>query len=148
MLIGGTGDPADKKMTIRARNRILTVAVVVAAIAIVVSLLPMIASTGNNNDDTRDVRLVIRDMAFYLDGKGEPNPTLTFRAGERVRLTVVSEDAGMDHDFTVRNWKVATKTIEGRGEDDVTIRVPKIPGTDTYFCTPHAAKMRGMVVVE
>src|SRR5687768_4317310 len=137
-------------MTIRARNRMWAVGAVVAAIAVAVSLLPMIASSGSSDaeDPTRDVRLVIRDMAYYLDGKGEANPTLYFRRGERVRLFVVSEDAGMEHDFVVRPWNVATKTIEGRGEDEITIRVPKRPGIDTYFCTPHAGKMRGTVVVE
>ena len=121
---------------------------VVAAIAVAVSLLPMIASNGSSDDPERDLRLVIRDMAYYVDGKGEANPTLQFRRGERIRLVVVSEDAGMDHDFVVRNWKVATKLIEGRGEDEITIKVPRRAGTESYFCTPHAGKMRGTIVVE
>ena len=114
-------------------------------IAIIATLLPMIASS--DLDRKRDVHLVIRDMAFYLDGKGEPNPTLEFRRGERVRLRVTSEDAGMEHDFVVKNWKVATRSIEGRGEETVNIRIPKRAGADTYFCTPHAAKMRGSIIV-
>ena len=133
-------------MTIRARNRAITAGGIVAVIAIFATLLPMVASS--ELDPKREVHLVIRDMAYYLDGKGEPNPTLEFRRGERVRLRVTSEDAGMDHDFVVKNWKVATKLLEGRGEEVVNIRVPKHPGTDTYFCTPHSAKMRGTIVIQ
>ncbi|MBA2257903.1 MAG: hypothetical protein H0W18_03330 [Acidobacteria bacterium] len=132
-------------MTIRARNRVITAGGIVAVLAIVATLLPMVASS--ELDRKRDVHLVIRDMAYYLDGKGDPNPTLEFRRGERVRLKVTSDDPGMEHDFVVKNWKVATKSIQGRGEESVNIRIPKRAGTDTYFCTPHAAKMRGTIVV-
>jgi len=132
-------------MTIRARNRVITAGGIVAVLAIVATLLPMVASS--ELDRKRDVHLVIRDMAYYLDGKGDPNPTLEFRRGERVRLKVTSDDPGMEHDFVVKNWKVATKSIQGRGEESVNIRIPKHAGTDTYFCTPHAAKMRGTIVV-
>jgi plastocyanin len=133
-------------MTIRARNRAIGAGTIVAAIAIAATLLPTIASS--ELDKRRDVHLVIRDMAFYLDGVGEANPTLTFRRGERVRLILKSEDAGMEHDFVVSNWKVATRPIQGRGEQTLTIKIPKRVGTDTYFCTPHAGKMRGTIVVE
>jgi len=132
-------------MTIRARNRAITAGGIVAVLAIVATLLPMVASS--ELDRKRDVHLVIRDMAYYLDGKGEPNPTLEFQRGERVRLKVTSEDPGMEHDFVVKNWKVAMKSIQGPGEETVNIKIPKRPGTDTYFCTPHAVKMRGTIVV-
>jgi heme/copper-type cytochrome/quinol oxidase subunit 2 len=133
-------------MTIRARNRAITAGGIVAVIAIVATLLPMVASS--EWDPKRDVHLVIRDMAYYVDGKGDPNPTLEFRRGERVRLRVTSEDAGMEHDFVMKNLKVATKLIEGRGTEVVNIRMPKQAGTDTYFCTPHSAKMRGTIVIQ
>ena len=135
-------------MTIKAKNRTLLAGAVVAVVVIAATLLPMIASS-EAEDPRRDIHLVIRDMAFYLDGKGQPNPTLEFRRGERVRLILTSEDAGMDHDFVVSNWKVATRTLTGRGEEDaVTITVPRKPGLETYFCTPHSAKMRGTIRIE
>ena len=133
-------------MTIKARNRTIAGAAVVAVIAIAATLLPMIASS--DLDAKREVHLVIRDMAYYLDGKGAPNPTLQFRRGERVRLILTNEDAGMNHDFVVSNWKIATDVIEGRGQDTVDIKVPRRAGTDSYVCTPHSAKMRGNIVVE
>ena len=133
-------------MTIKAKNRTIVAGAVIAAIAIAATLLPMVASS--DLDKKRDVHLVIRDMAYYLDGKGEPNPTLQFRRGERVRLILTNEDAGMEHDFVVKNWNVATKVLDGRGVDAVNIRIPRRPGSHTYFCTPHSAKMRGTIVID
>ena len=116
------------------------------AVAVVAMLLPMIASS--DLDKGREVRLVVRDMTFYLEGQDQPNPTLRFRAGEKVRLVLKNEDAGMDHDFTVSQWDVRTKMLEGKGEDAVVFRVPRTRGTDTYHCSPHAKMMRGTLVVE
>ena len=133
-------------MTIRAKNRAIVAGIVIAVAAVLASLLPMLASS--ESAAARDVHIVIRDMAFYLDGKGDPNPTLVFRSGESVRLFVRSEDAGMDHDFVVKKWKVQSNTLNGRGETAVTIKVPREAATETYFCTPHARKMRGTIRVE
>jgi plastocyanin len=133
-------------MTVRAKNRAVAAGILIGIVALVASLLPMLAS--GEAADGRDVHIVIRDMAFYLDGTGEPNPTLVFRSGERVRVFLRSEDAGMDHDFVVKNWKVRSNTVTGRGETAVTIKVPRQSGTETYYCTPHAKKMRGTIRVE
>lgn len=133
-------------MTIRAKNRAITAAAILSIAALVATVLPMVAST--ELDSRRDVHLVIRDMAFYLDGRGEPNPTLQFRRGERVRVIVRSEDVGMDHDFVVKNWKIASRPLHGRGEEVVNIKVPRDAESTTYACTPHAEKMRGSIVIE
>lgn len=117
-----------------------------AIAALAVTLLPMVASS--ELDRGREVELVIRDMAFYLDGKGEANPMLKFRAGERVRLIVRSEDAGMAHDFVVKTWKIRSTTVHGRDTTRLTFKVPRRSGSHTYYCTPHAAKMRGTIRVE
>ena len=133
-------------MTIKAKNRTLLAAAIVAVAALAATLLPMVAST--ELDPRRDIHLVIRDMAFYLDGKGDANPTLHFRRGERVRVILTSEDTGMHHDFVVSGWKVATKTIRGRGEQKINFKIPREAGSETYFCTPHAEKMRGTILIE
>ena len=133
-------------MTVRAKNRVLAAGIIIAIVALAATLLPMVASS--ELEGSRDMHIVIRDMAFYLDGEGEANPTLVFRAGERVRLFVRSEDAGMDHDFVVKGWKVRSNTVHGRGETAVTIKVPRATGNETYYCTPHAGKMRGTIRIE
>lgn len=134
-------------MTIRARNRTLVAAILICVAALAVSLLPMIASS--DPGAVRDVRIVVRDMAFYVDGGAEPNPPITLRAGEQVRFRVRNEDAGMRHDFSVKAWTLGTRMLEDRGEEDeVIFRVPAERGTQTYQCTPHPRMMTGTIRVE
>src|SRR6185295_14332501 len=64
----------------------------------------------------REIRIVVRDMTFYLEGGTDPNPTLHLRAGETVRLVLKNEDEGMTHDFAIPDWGAGTKRIEG-GEE-------------------------------
>ena len=134
-------------MTIRARNRILVAGAIIGMAALAVTLLPMIASSGR--DEVREIRLVVRNMTFYLEGGMAPNPTLTVRAGEQVRLVLRNDEPGMRHDFAVQAWEVGTRMLEDRGEaDTVTFRVPAGPGDHVYQCTPHSTMMRGTIRVE
>lgn len=134
-------------MTIRARNRITIAASIIAVAALAVTLLPMLASSGS--DGIHEIRLVVRDMTFYIEGDTKPNPILSMRAGEQVRLVVRNEDPGMRHDFAVAAWQVATRMLEDRGEEDtITFRVPSERGEQTYQCTPHPKMMRGTIRVE
>lgn len=96
----------------------------------------------------REIRLVTRDMTFYVEGQAEPNPTLRLRAGEKVRLVLHNEDPGMTHDFAVPEWQAVTKRIEGGESASVTFRAPDQPTAQPYECRPHAAMMRGMILVE
>jgi hypothetical protein len=133
-------------VTIRARNRAVLAAIVITAATAAFFLLPMRA--WNGADPVRDVRLVARDMTFYLEGSDAPNPVLVFRAGERVRVRLRNDDSGMDHDFSVAAWQVKTELLSGVGEDTIVITVPDRKGTETYSCTPHAEMMRGTIRIE
>lgn len=120
--------------------------VAIAAAALLATLLPIVASS---NETVRSMDIVVRDMAFYVDNGSDPNPAITLRAGERIRLRVRNQDAGMRHDFTIKAWTVATKLLEDRGEEDVIeFRVPDERGTLTYTCTPHPTMMSGTIRVE
>lgn len=99
-------------------------------------------------DGPREIRLVVRDMAFYLDGQDDPNPTLRLRAGENVRVVLRNDDAGMRHDFTIPGWEAATKRIESGQEATVTFRAPDRGSSQTYTCRPHSSIMRGTILVE
>jgi plastocyanin len=96
----------------------------------------------------REIRIVARDMTFYLEGQTDPNPTLRLRAGETVRLVLRNEDEGMRHDFAIPDWKAATKRIERGEETSVTFRAPDGPSSQGYKCRPHGAIMRGTILVE
>ena len=127
-------------------GKYMRIAVVVAVAATAAIMLPRIVST---REAVHGVTLVVRNMTYYVDGESTPNPPLRFAAGEQVRLTLRNEDRGMSHDFSVRSWGVATKVLEGKGQDTVTFRVPKGSTTSAaYTCTPHTAMMNGTIVVE
>jgi plastocyanin len=134
-------------MTTRAKKRTLVGGVVIGVAALAATLLPMLASNGR--EGVRELRIVTRDMSFYVEGQAEANPTITFKAGERVKLVLRNEDPGMKHDFAVAAWSVGTKLLDERGEEDaITFQVPASRGTATYHCTPHAKMMSGTLRIE
>ena len=130
-----------------ATQRYIRIGLVVAAAVSAAALLPMIGAS-READPVREVRLVVRDMTFYLDGQDQPNPTLRLRAGERVKLVLRNDDEGMQHDFRVRAWEIGTEVIDGKGELETTFRVPVQRGTQEYSCTPHPSSMRGVIEIE
>ena len=114
-----------------------------------VALLPIVAASRGADAPPREVTIVARDMAFYVDGQPTPNPTLRFKAGERVRLVLRNEDAGMTHDFVITSWEVATRSISERGAAAaVEFRVPGDRSASAYHCTPHSEMMRGGIQVD
>ncbi len=123
-----------------------------AVAALCAALLPIVAASrpaAKADPDPREIRIVAREMAFFVDGDETANPTVRFRAGERVRLVLRNEDAGMTHDFAIHAWKIGTKTLTAKGaETAVVFRVPDERGTTPYQCTPHAQMMRGSIQVE
>jgi hypothetical protein len=122
--------------------------VVLIALALGAGAVLLPASALPRGGGPRDVRLIARDMTFYLEGAEQPNPTLRFRAGEEIRLVLRNDDAGMDHDFAIRTWGVATGLLEGKGETAVTFRVPGTRGSESYACSPHSQMMRGTIEIE
>ena len=96
----------------------------------------------------REIRLVARDMTFYVEGQAEPNPTLRLRAGESVRLVLRNDDAGMTHDFTIPEWGAVTRRLEAGEEAAITFRAPDRPMSQPYKCRPHSKIMRGTILVE
>jgi plastocyanin len=97
----------------------------------------------------REITLVVRGMAFYVDGDFQrPNPPIAVRAGERVRVTVRNEERGVTHDFAVPALGEATSLLNWDERGDVTFEAPEQPGTYEYVCNPHRAMMKGTLQVE
>ena len=124
---------------------------VVAVILGMASALPWLAGNvlkGADNDGSpREIRLVVRDMTFYVEGNDAPNPVLHARPGERLKLILRNTDPGMSHDFAVRAWKVKTRLLKGKDEDAIEFMVPNTRGAHAYSCTPHAEMMGGTMLV-
>jgi hypothetical protein len=130
------GTPAASRMGWTAAAILLVCAATVA---------PRLASS--KAEPVRDIYLVARDMAYYADGRAEPNPTLRLSRRERVRVHLINRDPGMTHNFTVGAWHAATRLIS-EGEATVEFAAPDEPGDTAYACTPHGEMMRGTIRVE
>lgn len=78
----------------------------------------------------------------------EPS-SLTLKAGEKVSLTFVPEDAV--HNFVIEGTDIATEVIPGGEETTIEFTAPEEPGEYTYYCSVgnHRAQgMEGTLIVE
>jgi plastocyanin len=96
---------------------------------------------------TREVALVARGMAFYLEGGTTPNPTIHVRAGEAVRLVLRNDSPGLVHDLAVDGLGVSIAPLKTGALASVSLRLPPGGGTYEYVCRPHAQMMRGQLRV-
>jgi plastocyanin len=130
-------------MSIVGRRISVKATAALAALMLLSALLPAMSGT-----PTREITLVARGMAFYLDGApDEPNPTIEAKAGERVRIELRNEERGMTHDFAVPAVDAATDAIDWRARARVTFDAPATPGTYEYVCRPHRLMMKGVIRV-
>jgi hypothetical protein len=95
-----------------------------------------------------EIRLIVRDMTYYVEGSSDPNPTLVVRRGELVKVVVRNDEAGMIHDFGVPAWNARTARLVYREQGTVQFRAPDQPGIGTYVCSPHSKMMQGAIRVE
>ena len=87
-------------------------------------------------------------MTFVLADEPEvPNPVITMRAGERVRLVLRNEAPGLLHDFRIPAWGVQVAQIRAGETADVTFIAPTQTGSYEYLCRPHGELMKGVVEV-
>lgn len=127
-------------------GRKVSVKVVAAMVALVVMAVMLSAMS---RTPSREITLVARGMAFYLEGDPTtPNPTLRFKAGERVRIVLRNRERGMIHDLVVPAVGAATDALKWSEEDEVTLELPQTPGAYEYFCRPHLLMMRGTIEIE
>jgi plastocyanin len=124
-----------------SKAALLKVAVPIMAVLFLAVALPALTST-----PTREVTLVAKGMAFYIEGDSTtPNPTIEVKAGERVRIVLRNVDWGMTHDFAVPAVAAAMNAIRWNESADVVFDVPETPGTYQYECRPHRLMMRGLL---
>ncbi len=119
------------------------------AVAATVGLLVMVALLpGMTRSADREGGLVVRGMAFYLENDARtPNPAITLKAGETVRVVVRNQDRGMTHDFAAPAFDAGIDLIDWNETDQVTFDVPSTPGSYEYYCNPHRLMMRGTITV-
>jgi plastocyanin len=130
-------------MSIMGRH-VPTGAVAMGALLLVAAAIVPVLTTAN----AREIRLVARGMAFYVEGQPDtPNPTIEVKAGEKVRIVLVNQDRGMTHDFALPAVSAAMKAIDWNEQNDVVFDVPDEPGAYEYVCRPHQLMMKGTLRV-
>ena len=138
-------------MSIMGRHvpvRVLAVAVLLLVVVAGSALLPATGVWPASAGPVREIRLVVRDMTFFLESDpATPNPAIEVRAGERVRIVLANEERGMVHDFAVPALAAALEPVKWRETSESVIDIPARPGTYQYVCRPHEAMMRGTLRV-
>ena len=126
----------------RVTTKLITIGVLFAVVgALAAAAVPRSAD--------REITLVARGMAFYLLGDPTtPNPRITLKAGERVRIVLRNDDRGVTHDFAVPAVNAAVDQVDWNEQDHVAFDVPETPGRYEYICQPHRIMMRGEIVVQ
>lgn len=125
------------------RNRFMLTTVLVLGLGGLLALLPL----GARTLEPREVVIIARQMSFYSGDGATANPTIQVSPGERVRITLVGADPGVDHDFAVTAWGVQTALVRGVGRTSIVIQAPDTPGEFTYLCSLHASMMTGSIQV-
>jgi len=125
-------------------------ALVLAVIASVMLIAGGLALLKGMAEDqpVHEVRLVVRNMTYFVEGSTDPNPTLRVPRGSRLRVVLTNDDAGYSHNLIVSALGVETPLITKGRSQAIEVRVPETPGVHAYSCGPHAAMMRGNIAIE
>lgn len=112
----------------------------------------------------RKITLVAKGMSFRIEeseirnsksitplsvnSTSKSNPILSFKPGEKVKITLRNEDRGILHDFKIEGLKVKlSRPLRYEESESFTITVPE-EGKYEYYCSNHPEMMRGEISIE
>jgi plastocyanin len=126
-------------------NRKLVAVVLLTSLAVGGAVLAKVSAS---NSQVREVHVLVREMAFYVDATGVVNPTLRLSRGERIRFVLKNEDPGYSHNLIAPVLGVSMPLIQHGGSRSVDVTVPDVKGIYSYECGPHSKMMRGNIAIE
>ena len=126
-------------------NRKLVAAGIAVVLVIGGAVLAHLAAQDNN---VREIRLVVRDMTYYAAHTAEANPTLRVARGEKIRLVLTNEDPGYSHNLIAPELGVSTRLLAKGKSQSIEITIPDVAGLYIYRCGPHSEMMRGNIAIE
>jgi FtsP/CotA-like multicopper oxidase with cupredoxin domain len=97
----------------------------------------------------REIVLITSETAFFLpDQRDKPNPPITLKKGQPVKLVLRNEDPEkVLHCFTITGLNVKTAGSIAGGESETLTFTPRKKGTFAYACLMHTS-MVGKLVIE
>ena len=118
-------------------------------VAILVALGALALSLGvASGEPAFELTVRARDMAFYVDGDPRPNPPIVLPLDQRVRLTFVNEDRGVQHDLILADLDVRSRLLPGNGSSQVLrFQTPRTGATSSYTCSLHPTMMAALLEV-
>jgi plastocyanin len=117
------------------------------AFAVIAASVALATAAFSARTEVREITLVARGMAFYVEGQATANPVVHVRRGERVRITVRNVTAGILHDLAIDSLNVAMAPLNTGEVGSLDFTVPDRPGSYEYYCRPHALMMHGTLAV-
>ena len=88
----------------------------------------VLAHLGAQDNNVREIRLVVRDMTYYAAHTAEANPTLRLARGEKIRLVLTNEDRGYSHNLIAPELGVSTRLLTQGTSQSIEITVPDVAG--------------------
>ena len=117
------------------------VAVVVVVVAMAILMISGFRTSTEADEPIREIVLEAKGTAF-----GDDNPTLIFKAGERVRVIVRNTDPGVEHSIAIPELGIERVDIAPGEEHVFEVRAGR-PGVVDYVCPQHMPLMQGKIVV-
>lgn len=123
-------------------------AALAAAVGVLALATVVLAFVPGRSSSVRTIELVADRMAFRLAAGAPVNPTIVAEAGEALRLVLVQQDSGFEHDLVLPGLDLATPRLRHAGERaELRFDAPDRPGDYTYVCSLHDTVMRGVLRV-